>query len=335
MTISHYFAALTACFVLASPSFAQIAPESGLETGNISGTVTDTENDVVPGATVVLEGPASAATRTAASSDTGGFAFNDVAPGGPYHLSVRAEGYAAWNSPAVEVQPGQFMMLSPVRLAFSGGVTSVTVYASSTQLATEQVNLEEKQRVLGIVPNFYVVYDPHPAPLTTKLKFHLALRAGTDPATIAATALLAGMDQAGDTPDYPQGATGFGQRFGANYATGFSDILIGGAILPSLLHQDPRYYYQGTGGTRSRVFHALSAPFICKGDNGRWQPNYSSVGGDLAAGGIAAAYYPATDRGAAPVFTNALITTGGRMVNAVIQEFVLRGLTTGARNQHD
>jgi hypothetical protein len=60
--------------------------------------------------------------------------------------------------------------------------------------------------------------------------------------------------------------------------------MIGGAILPSVLHQGPRYFYQGTGTKKSRALHALSTPFICKGDNGRWRPNYSGLGGYLASG---------------------------------------------------
>ncbi len=99
--------------------------------------------------------------------------------------------------------------------------------------------------------------------------------------------------------------------------------MIGGAILPSLLHQDPRYFYQGTGSTKSRFWHAVSAPFICKGDNGKLQFNYSSIGGDLASGALSNVYYPTSDRGASLVFTGALITTGGRVANALAQEFIL------------
>ncbi len=197
-----------------------------------------------------------------------------------------------------------------MHLTVSGGVTSVVVVANSAQLATEQVHVAEQQRVLGIVPNFYVVYDPDPAPLTKKLKFSLALRAETDPVTFAGAAFVSALQQAGDTPDYQQGMAGYGQRLGANYATGFTDIMIGGALLPSLLHQDPRYFYQGTGSTRSRLVHALSAPFVARGDNGRRQPNYSSMGGDLAAGAISNAYEPASNRGAGLVFQNALVVTG-------------------------
>ncbi len=68
----------------------------------------------------------------------------------------------------------------------------------------------------------------------------------------------------------------------SGWAAGFADAttegLIGNAILPSLLHQDPRYFYQGSGTKKSRALHAILAPFICKGDNGKTQPNYSNVG---------------------------------------------------------
>jgi hypothetical protein len=107
--------------------------------------------------------------------------------------------------------------------------------------------------------------------------------------------------------------------------------MIGGAILPSLLHQDPRYYYQGTGTTKSRVFHAISYPFICRGDNGKLQPNYSSVGGDLGSAALSNLYYPPSDRGANLVFQNFAITTGERMLSTLVQEFVLNRLTQRQR----
>jgi Carboxypeptidase regulatory-like domain len=295
---------------------------------NISGTVSDDVGDVVPGATVTLLAPGSAEPRVITTSDSGAFTFEQVQPGSPYRIDVHATGFAQWTSSDLEIEPGQFLFLPAVHLRIAGGVTSVVVVGNSVPLATEQVHAAEEQRVLGIVPNFYVVYDPNPAPLTTKLKFSLALRAETDPVTFVGAAFISALQQAGDTPDYQQGVAGYGQRLGANYTTGFTDIMIGGAILPSLFHQDPRYFYQGTGSTRSRLVHALSAPFVARGDNGRWEPNYSSIGGDLAAGAISNAYEPTSDRGAGLVFENALIVTGGRMANAVAQEFLLRRITS-------
>jgi hypothetical protein len=144
-------------------------------------------------------------------------------------------------------------------------------------------------------------------------------------------AALAGINQAGNRPDYQQGWNGYGQRFGAAYADSVTDIFFGGAILPSLLHQDPRYFYQGTGTIKSRTLHALANPFICKGDNGRNQVNFSSMGGDLISASISNAYYPESNRGAGLVFTTFAINTAERELSSVVQEFVLRKLTPSAK----
>ena len=193
------------------------------------------------------------------------------------------------------------------------------------QLATQQVKAEEKQRVLGIIPNFYVVYDKNAVPLTTKLKYKLAFKAATDVVSIAGDFVFAGINQASDTrPHYQQGAKGYAQRFGASYADSFSNVMIGGAVLPSILHQYPRYFYQGTGTKKSRLRRAMANPFFCRGDNGRTQFNYSGIGGNLIAASLANLYYPESDRGAGLVFSTTLINTGGRLANAVIQEFILR-----------
>jgi len=209
------------------------------------------------------------------------------------------------------------------------------VYSSTEQIATQQVELEEHQRVLGFVPNFYVVYDSQSAvPLTTKLKFQMASRVAIDPVSFVGAAALAGIHQGGDDLDYPLGSKGYGERMGATYADGITDIMFGGAILPSLLHQDPRYFYQGTGTVKSRLRHALANPFICRGDNGKLEPNYSSIGGDLISSSISNIYYPPSNRGAGLVFENLLLSTGEREVSSVVQEFVLRKLTRGAKERN-
>ncbi len=159
----------------------------------------------------------------------------------------------------------------------------VQVVAAGTEVAEEQIKLQEKQRVLGIVPNFYVIYVHDAFPLNSKQKFELAWKTTIDPVTLVLTAATAGIEQAqNDFSGYGQGAQGYGKRFGAAYADAVIGTFIGSAILPSLLKQDPRYFYKGTGSTRSRILYAIANSVICKGDNGRWQPNYSSIFGSLA-----------------------------------------------------
>lgn len=322
---------------VAQPSPVSGAPNasSSLQPAGITGTVGDSNGGVIPGAQVVLSGPTAADGQSTTANDNGGFAFENLKPGIPYHVAVSANGFATWTSPAIMLASGQYLILTGAKLELAGGSTSITVSAASSdvQLATEQVRMEEQQRVLGVVPNFYVVYDRNAAPLTTKLKFELARKSEINPITILGEGFVAGLDQEGATPDYGQGAKGYFQRFGAAYANGFTDIMFGGAILPALLHQDPRYFYKGQGTRRSRMLYAMSSSFICKGDNGRWQPNYSSVGGDLISGAISNSYYPQSNRGAKLVFVNAGLTTGGRMVNDVVQEFVLKRFTPSARTR--
>ncbi len=332
MRIRQFFGALILFAMYSASAIGQQIVAPVPQPASVSGTVIDSDGDIVPGATVVLEGPVVAENRTVSAKDDGSFSFAGIAPGTPYQVTIRADGFVPWTSASITLGPGQYFILTGDKLAISGGATSVTVFSSPAEIAVEEVKVEEQQRVLGVIPNFYTVYDHDAAPLTTKLKFSLALKAETDPVTVIGIGLVAGMDQAGATPNYGLGAEGYAERFGALYANGFSDIMIGGAILPSLLHQDPRYFYQGTGTKKARALHAISSPFIAKGDNGRWEPNYSSIGGDLATGAISNAYYPESNRGPGLVFDNALITTGGRMVNGLIQEFVLRRLTPSARN---
>jgi hypothetical protein len=192
------------------------------------------------------------------------------------------------------------------------------------------VKHEEEQRVLGVVPSYYVAYEKNTLPMSPSLKFNLAIRAETDVVTFTGAALLAGIHQASDTPAYQQGFKGYAQRYGAAYAGGVSDILIGGAILPSLLHQDPRYFYSGEGTTRQRVTHALRSIFLTHGDNGKIEFNYSGIGGDMASAALANTYYPSADRGAHLFLANWAVLSAGRAANTLAQEF-LGKLTTHAR----
>jgi hypothetical protein len=174
-----------------------------------------------------------------------------------------------------------------------------------------------------------VTYDPNPVPLTSKQKFGLAWKASIDPVNFVLTGATAGIEQAlNDFDGYGQGAQGYAKRYGASYADLLSGTFIGGAILPSLLKQDPRYFYKGTGSKRSRILYALASSVICKGDNGRWQTNYSNILGSFAAGGISNLYYPAKDReGTELTFENGLIGIGATSAANLMQEFIVRKFT--------
>jgi Carboxypeptidase regulatory-like domain len=324
--IQRIWALLLAAIAVTAPVLGQTTGAPNPATGQITGTVTDLNGDAVSGATVVLQSLAGKDPLKLVSDDNGYFDFKQV-DSGTYRVTISAPDFADWTSADLVLNPSQYMILSECKLRVAEVTTTVNVAYTPEEVATEQVQTEEKQRVFGIIPNFYVVYDANPAPLTAKLKFHLAMKTSTDIVSVLGVGALAGINQAGDTPNYGQGAKGYGERFGAVAADGFSDIMIGGAILPSILRQDPRYYYKGTGTNKSRILHAISSPFVCKADNGKLQPNYSSIGGDLSSSALSNLYYPPSNRGSGLVLQNFFVTTGERMLSSLVQEFVLGRLT--------
>jgi len=301
------------------------ATASNSQAGIILGTVTDINDSPVPGATVSLRGSDPGDVRSVTTNEGGFFEIRDVEPGRPYEVSINAAGFAQWDSPAVTLEPGQSKILDVSKLRIEEVETSVKVTPeSSDEIAIEQVKAAEKQRVFGIIPGFYAVYDPNPAPLNLKLRMSLALKLSRDPFTLAGVAVLAGVGQATNHPAYVQGLKGYGERFAANYANSVSAFMFDGVIIPSILHQDPRYFYKGTGSTKSRVLHALGSLLIAKGDNGRWQPNYSSVGGDLAAAGISNLYYPKSSRGIGLVLQGFAINSAIHVGVRLMDEFFFR-----------
>jgi len=265
--------------------------------------------------------------QEALSGDDGQFSFAGVAPG-PFMLTISAERFAAQSFSAT-LHPGETYVLPQVALALASQTTEVRVALTQAQEAEAQVKEQEKQRALGFVPNFFVSYVPAPLPLTSKQKFELAVRMTVDPVTFALTGVTAGIEQAqNDFGGYGQGAQGYGKRYGAAYANIVTDMFIGSAILPSLLKQDPRYFYKGSGGARRRILYALANSVICKGDDGRWQANYSNIVGTFAAGGISNLYYPAANRnGAGLTLANGLIGIGESATVNLLQEFLIRKVT--------
>lgn len=301
--------------------------------GSISGTVVDRTEAVVAGARVKLTREDHSPEQEVLSGADGQFSFANVAPG-PFQLTIASAGFATQVSSGI-LQPGESHAVAPIVLLVAAAVTEVQVALSPAEVAEEQLKDQEKQRVLGVIPNFYVSYDHNPVPLNSKQKFKLAFKMTVDPVTFGLIGVVAGVQQAqNDFSGYGQGAEGYAKRYGASYADLAAGTFIGSAILPSLLKQDPRYFYKGSGSRRSRILYALANAVVCKGDNGRWQANYSSILGNLAAGGISNLYYPAEDRhGAGLTFENGLIGIGATAAADLFQEFFIRKVTSNAPNR--
>jgi hypothetical protein len=302
--------------------------------GSISGTVVDQSGAVIAGARVRLTGEGRSLNQELLSGIDGQFSFANVAPG-PFQLTITAGGFAA-QTVSGTLRSGENYLVAQNPLAVAANITDVEVGVSPEEVAEEQLKVEAKQRVFGVLPNFYVSYIPNAAPLNSKQKFKLAWKTVVDPFSFVFVGGVAGVEQAQDHfKEYGQGAQGYGKRFGAGYADTVTSTFIGSAILPSLLKQDPRYFYKGNGSTGARALYAVANSVICKGDNRHWQPNYSSILGSLAAGGISNLYYPANDRnGAELTFENAAIGIGATAVSNLFQEFVIRKLTPSVRNNN-
>jgi hypothetical protein len=326
LNLTHVFLLVASGLILVAPASAQSSEAPNTKTGSILGTVVDSNNDTIPNATVVLQNPAGDP-FTVVTKDDGSFVFHDVAPGIAYPITIAAEGFSEWSS-SVTVEPGQDKTLTDIKLRIVAAHRAVTVTYSSNEVAAQQLKAEERQRVLGFIPNIYVTYEPHPEPLTAKMKFHLAYKGLTHPTFFAFEGLWAGVEQGAHMTDYRQGARGYGERFGANLASGSSEALFANAILPSLLHQDPRYFYRGSGTKGSRAWHAIAAPFVCQGDNGKAQPNYSQLGGSLISAGLSNTYYPDSQRGPGLVFTNFGTSIGLHVALGLAQEFLLSKFTS-------
>jgi len=194
---------------------------------------------------------------------------------------------------------------------------------SQHEKAEEQIKEQEKQRVLGVVPSFNISYRSDAVSLTAAQKMKLAFRSSVDPVAFGAAVLIASYHEAlDDDIGFGWGAEGFGKRAGAAYLDAFDGTIIGNGILPSVFHQDPRYFRLGHGSSGHRLLYALSTNVMCRHDNShRWEPNYSNVGGNIISGAISNLYYPSTNSGWGQTITNGLTVTAEGGVGSVFQEF--------------
>jgi hypothetical protein len=302
--------------------------------GSISGTVLDANGAEVAGAMVALDNTDSRVERRLTTDSEGFFKF-DAVEAGRFTLVITSTGFTTWVSTDLALHTGESYELPRVALQIAPAMTDVEVNFTRHDIAEDQMHLEENQRVLGVFPNFYVSYVRDAAPLSSGQKFRIALRTAVDPVSIAIPAVIAGVEQSQNGfSGYGQGAQGYAKRFGASSADSLIGTMLTDAILPSVLRQDPRYFYKGVGSIRSRALYAVAAVFICKGDNGHWQPNYSNVLGNLASAGISNAYYPSTDRnGVRLTIDNWLIGTASGAVGTLFQEFLVKKISRGLQSE--
>ena len=308
-----------------TPALAQ--PQGVPTMGTISGTVLDVTGAPLSGAQVKLTGDATKPPAETITGQDGHYSFANIAPG-PFELSIAHAGFKTKTVSATLAN--ELGYLAPaITLELAAVVTEVDVHLTTEEIAQEQIKEQEQQKLLAVIPNYYASYVANAAPMNTRQKFELAWKLAIDPSSFVIAGIIAGGQQANNSfPGYGQGAAGYANRFGAAYGDFFIGTYISNAILPSIFKQDPRYFYKGTGTTKSRIAWALKRSVMARGDNGHWQPDYSGILGSLAAGGISNLYYPeGSHHGFETTLTNTLIGIGtGAGVN-ILQEFVFPKIT--------
>src|SRR6516162_5567898 len=216
------------------------------ESASVAGTVLDISGAAVPGAEVSLSRQDGTELHTMVSGADGEFNFTKIHPG-PYLVVVNAKGFARFVSEEFTVAVQQAYEVPIVSLSVATASIEVMVRPIDL-IAAEQIRAAEKQRLMGVIPNFYTSYNYDAAPLTWKQKFSFAARGTFDPVAMIGVGLAAGIEQANNSfPGYGQGAAGYSKRYAAKFVDGRSSDFLTHAVFPSVFHQDPRYYYQGSG----------------------------------------------------------------------------------------
>ena len=294
---------------------------------SVAGTVLDVSGATVPGAEVSLTPRDGTQLHTLVSEANGEFNFIKILPGS-YLVIVNAKGFAPFASAVFVVTAEQAYEVPDVLLSLATASMEVTVRPTDL-IAAEQIRAAEKQRLVGVIPNFYTSYIYDAAPLTWKQKFSLAARGTFDPVSMIGVGFTAGLERANNSyPGYGQGAAGYSKRFAAKFVDGRTSDFLTHAAFPSLFHQDPRYYYQGSGSFKSRFLHAVGSAFVTRSDSGPTVPNYSFLLGDMCSAALSNLYYPTANRGVSLAFNRAAVGLAGRVGGNLIREFLSKRLTT-------
>ncbi len=303
---------------------------SAQEVDSIQGKVTDPSGAPILGAVVVVEGGGDS--RTTVTDIEGAFHISFPRSAG-YELKISASGMSDWTYKSVAASAPEIKPLLVV-MQLAPTTTSVTVGLSPKELAEEQVKRATQQRVGGILPNYFVAYDKHTAPLSPQQKFTLSFKTLIDPATIASVGITAGIQQARNSYwQFGQGSEAYAKRFAAAWGTAATSLMSTSVVAASALHQDPRYFYSGRGTRKQRAWYAIKSAFRAKGDDGRWQPPYASFLGTIAAAELSDLYYPGSRTQYTLLGRALMFHFGGLIALNLGQEFLLKKVTSHTPRQ--
>jgi hypothetical protein len=295
--------------------------------GTINGIVVDTSGASVSHAQVKLLLDGRGPDRETQSGEMGEFSFVDVAPGS-FRISFTAKDFG-FKTISGELHDGETLDLPRTVLEIDSPTTEINVTQTQVEIAQAQIKVEEQQRLLGIIPNFFTVYDHDAVPLTAKQKLELTAKTWFDPSSFVIGGIIAGVWQAENThKGFGQGAQGYAKRYGASFADYGTSMLLENVVTTTIFRQDPRYFYKGTGTNRSRALYAISRTFVCRGDNRKDQFCYSSLVNRLATGFLTNYYYPADDRDkSGAILRNSAASIGFDALGNLFEEFLSRKIT--------
>jgi len=175
---------------------------------------------------------------------------------------------------------------------------------------------------MGVMATFNTTKNKEALPLSPGQKFQLFFKSATDPWPFLLNGVVAGFGQADNSnPEWGQGMQGYAKRFGSGYSDYFIGNFLGNALLPSLLHEDPRYFQKGTGSVGSRIVWAAGSSVWCKRDKGGWGPSWANVVGNLIGTAIARVYYPPSDRDVKDTVMDGLTVTAEGAAGSELIEF--------------
>jgi hypothetical protein len=265
------------------------------------------------------------------SGDTHSIVIVDLpeAPQSQSGVSPSGSGSQATQQPPeqhpVQPGPGTPPAQTPPGQGDSGSKDSATQAAaeqSQHEKAEEQLKEQERQRIAGVMAAFNTTRNKDAVPLSPGQKFRLFFKSATDPWPFFLTGVVAGIGQAEDSnSEWGQGVQGYAKRYGAAYSDYFIGNFFGNAVLPSVLHEDPRYFQKGTGRAATRALWAAASTVWCRRDNGAWGPNYANVAGNMIGAAIARVYYPASERTVGDTIDDGLTVTVEGIVGAEVIEF--------------
>jgi hypothetical protein len=189
----------------------------------------------------------------------------------------------------------------------------------------KEANDEVPKRIFWIIPNFMTANDQpeNKGPLTVKQKYNIAWHQFWDMSAHFGNVLQASISQAANgIPHYGQGWGAFGERYCAQEGDQFTGSMLIYGVLPSVLHQDPRYFRKGRGKVLARIEYAASRVVIARTDSGNPTFNFSQVFGQLGQATISAyTYYPQQDRRLAGVLSGWAINQGYNIGWNQLKEF--------------